>query len=67
MFGKEKADYDPEGVAGALSPTDQVIDEKETEHDAVFGEITESGPNYRDVRVSLVLLCADLLKIRRSA
>ncbi|KAH8429195.1 uncharacterized protein LDX57_006864 [Aspergillus melleus] len=51
MSKKEKTDLDPEAIAPAQFPGDPVLAEKAIEHDAVFGEITESGPNYRNVRV----------------
>lgn len=36
--------------------------EKDVHHDAVFGDNTEDGPNYRNVRISHMILlgCADL-------
>ncbi|KAK1142926.1 hypothetical protein N8T08_007167 [Aspergillus melleus] len=49
MSKKEKSDLDPEAIAPAQFPGDPVLAEKTIEHDAVFGEITESGPNYRNV------------------
>lgn len=50
MYKKEKSDFDPEGIAEVHSPGGAVPTEKAVlEHDAVFGEITESGPNYRSV------------------
>ncbi|KAK7417266.1 hypothetical protein QQX98_004700 [Neonectria punicea] len=40
---------DPEKVATTASQEVKVADSHTLHHDAVFGEITEEGPNYRDV------------------
>lgn len=40
----ENLQYYPSGVG-------KVVDDPETAHDAVFGDIGENGPNYRNVRV----------------
>ncbi|KKK21029.1 hypothetical protein ARAM_002388 [Aspergillus rambellii] len=48
-MSKSKAGLDPEGIAPTQDVDDQVIAEKVIEHDAVFGQITEDGPNFRDV------------------
>lgn len=41
-----------EASTPAPSYDDQVTEGQDYSHDAVFGEITEDGPNYRSVRVS---------------
>ncbi|KAJ5786793.1 transmembrane amino acid transporter protein-domain-containing protein [Penicillium pulvis] len=46
---KEKAELDLEAIPPSESAHEQVIAEKPIEHDAVFGTITEDGPNYRNV------------------
>ncbi|RJE19732.1 hypothetical protein PHISCL_07924 [Aspergillus sclerotialis] len=48
-MSKEKVELDPEAIAPTQSTNDQVLAEKPIAHDAVFGEITEGGPNYRNV------------------
>lgn len=47
---------------GALSPTTSNVGQitDAYAHDAVFGEITEDGPNYRNVRYVLTPIVASL-------
>ncbi|KAH7142878.1 transmembrane amino acid transporter protein-domain-containing protein [Dactylonectria estremocensis] len=40
---------DLNGITHIPSGTGEVIDDKALQHDAVFGELTEGGPNYRNV------------------
>ncbi len=51
---KSAASQDPErvGESPALAATEckDVASAHDAPHDAVFGEITEDGPNYRSVR-----------------
>ncbi|KAH6874382.1 transmembrane amino acid transporter protein-domain-containing protein [Thelonectria olida] len=49
MSKESKTDYDPEGIANVPSRTGEILDDNTIEHDAVFGDITEGGPNYRNV------------------
>lgn len=45
---------EPEALTAAPSQTEKgEVIEPTTTHDAVFGTITEDGPNYRNVRLSL--------------
>ena len=51
----EKGDeHDPEGLGlhPHLSQIGEVQDTENPTYDAVFGEITEGGPNYRNVYLS---------------
>ncbi|KAE8370451.1 transmembrane amino acid transporter protein-domain-containing protein [Aspergillus caelatus] len=48
-MSKEKSDLDPEAIEPTPVSDDQVVAGKPIAHDDVFGEITENGPNYRDV------------------
>lgn len=38
----------------APSETGEVYDDDALAHDAVFGDMSEKGPNYRDVRLALL-------------
>ncbi|KAJ3505167.1 hypothetical protein NM208_g16233 [Fusarium decemcellulare] len=49
MSKDTKTDYDPEGITHTPSHVGEVLEDKAVEHDAVFGAITEDGPNYRNV------------------
>ncbi|KAM0426741.1 hypothetical protein ACHAPT_008057 [Fusarium lateritium] len=44
-----KSEYDPEGLPRTPSRAGEVLEDNVVEHDAVFGAITEDGPNYRNV------------------
>lgn len=49
-----KTEKDPEALAPVRSQVaGEVQDDTALAHDAVFGEITEGGPNYRNVRILL--------------
>ncbi|OJJ54274.1 hypothetical protein ASPSYDRAFT_161130 [Aspergillus sydowii CBS 593.65] len=49
-MSKPKYEDEFEDIAPAPSQVGEILDTKEThEHDAVFGGITEDGPNYRNV------------------
>jgi hypothetical protein len=52
MSKDHKVDYDPEGLAHVPSHSGEgeVIVDNTIAHDAVFGDITEGGPNYRNVK-----------------
>lgn len=44
----------------------ETLEPRATTHDAVFGEITEGGPNYRNVRQwSLVMAAIIMLPLRK--
>lgn len=45
-----KAEEDPEGLTQVPSKKGEIEDNPAQAHDAVFGDITEDGPNYRNVR-----------------
>ncbi|KAJ9419618.1 hypothetical protein FOXG_07078 [Fusarium oxysporum f. sp. lycopersici 4287] len=49
MTSHTETKHDPEGITDAPSQVGEVLEHKPIEHDAVFGEITEDGPNYRNV------------------
>ncbi|KAF5004863.1 hypothetical protein FDECE_8645 [Fusarium decemcellulare] len=49
MSKTSKISEDPHGIAPIPSQAGEVLDDKAVTHDAVFGEITEDGPNYRNV------------------
>lgn len=51
-----KKEKDIEGLAP--SQTNDVHPSAIHNHDDVFGEITESGPNYRNVRFSFLFFCS---------
>lgn len=51
----EVKDYE-EKLGTDPSQLGDIIEDQTYAHDAVFGEITEDGPNYRNVRVSGVFL-----------
>lgn len=66
MSKVSKPNHDPEGLAPTLSHTGEVTESKIIEHDAVFGDITEDGPNYRNVCVysmSDFIACAKISKV----
>ncbi|KAJ4210598.1 hypothetical protein NW767_000871 [Fusarium falciforme] len=44
-----KSEYDTEGAPRTPSRAGEVLEDNVVEHDAVFGAITEDGPNYRNV------------------
>ncbi|KAH6871651.1 transmembrane amino acid transporter protein-domain-containing protein [Thelonectria olida] len=44
-----KAEEDPEGLTQVPSKKGEIQDDPSQAHDAVFGTITEDGPNYRNV------------------
>ncbi|KAE8381831.1 transmembrane amino acid transporter protein-domain-containing protein [Aspergillus bertholletiae] len=48
-MSKEKFGADPEAILEDPSGVEPVLLGKQGAHDAVFGELTESGPNYRNV------------------
>lgn len=51
-MSKPKYEDEFEDIAPAPSQVGEILDTKDTrDHDAVFGGITEDGPNYRNVRV----------------
>lgn len=47
-MSKEEAQHDE--VVAVPSQHGHFKDQPDTEHDAVFGEMREGGPNYRNVR-----------------
>lgn len=49
MASHTEEKYDVEKPAPAASQNDEISGTNTIEHDAVFGEITEDGPNYRNV------------------
>ncbi|KAF4447200.1 amino acid transporter [Fusarium austroafricanum] len=49
MTSHNETKHDLEGIADAPSQVGEILEHKPIEHDAVFGEITEDGPNYRNV------------------
>lgn len=49
----EKKDHDLTPVPSQTEQVGQIYESQDYSHDAVFGEITEDGPNYRSVRVSV--------------
>lgn len=55
MFKEKKSAQDPEGFSDGLQrPPSQNGSIYASSHveDAVFGEVTEDGPNYRNVRAT---------------
>lgn len=48
MSKEYKRSDDPEGIDSAPSLRGEIIEDRK--HDAVFGEITEDAPDYRNVR-----------------
>ena len=50
--GKEDTE---EGLATLPSGAGEVDNDPTLAHDAVFGNITEKGPNYRDVNIPYLL------------
>lgn len=46
----EKKDGDLTPVPSQTEQVGQIYESQEYSHDAVFGELTEGGPNYRNVR-----------------
>lgn len=57
---------DLEGGGNCPSVAGGVCEDLASGHDAVFGEITEKGPNYRNVCVSRLFNISRRLTIRRS-
>ncbi|KAH7141633.1 transmembrane amino acid transporter protein-domain-containing protein [Dactylonectria macrodidyma] len=49
MTNDIKTEYDPDGIAQVPPQAGEVLEGNTIEHDAVFGDITEDGPNYRNV------------------
>ncbi|KAH6871028.1 putative amino acid transporter [Thelonectria olida] len=49
MSKSPESQKDPEGLAPVPSQVGEVLEDTAHVHDAVFGEITEDGPNYRNV------------------
>ena len=60
MQATRKSGEDPEAIVTVPSEVDEACDNWTITHDAVFGDITEDGPNYRNVRsLQLVELSYD--------
>lgn len=53
---RDKKEPDPEALTNTSSQIGEVQGLSVSAHDAVFGEITESGPNYRSVCDSQIFL-----------
>lgn len=50
MANMKKEDVEGLGHVSSHSQTGQVLEDPNASYDAVFGEIKEGGPNYRNVR-----------------
>lgn len=50
MTQKNKEDVEALGPVSTHSQQGQVLEDPNASYDAVFGEIKEGGPNYRNVR-----------------
>ena len=63
-MSKSKSLDESQGVAPLPVETGEIGDSIDIQHDAVFGDITEDGPNYRNVGLSwpleILLMCQRL-------
>lgn len=59
MFGEKKNRQDPEDELAPVPTSDmgemEECDKPDTQQDAIFGEVSKDGPNYRDVSDSTSL------------
>ena len=62
---EDKAQLAPLGTMVDADNTRPNSVEAQRKHDEVFGEITDAGPNYRNVHISLVCVLTHRLILKR--